>query len=279
MIFKFQNYRAFLKSVLEERRERNPRFSLGVWARRLKLSGSSGLVMILKGHRNAGPDLIERMVQEIGLSEKEAEYFRLLTRLDHVFSEAELAELQCRIRILQSAALEQAPPLSQSVLRCISHWLPVTLRAMASVPGFREDIDWIQGQLLFSAPKEKIVAALKDLEESGLLIRDPFGQLTTPGNLIFPNGRIPTEELKALNENVYDLFQQAASQVPISNCVMVGATYGGRLEDITLLREKAKEFVRSAVQTSPEDKRNQPLMVQVTVLPLAKPSVQKDEFI
>jgi hypothetical protein len=60
---------------------------------------------------------------------------------------------------------------------------------------------------------------------------------------------------------------------------MVGATYGGRLEDITLLREKAKEFVRSAVQTSPEDKRNQPLMVQVTVLPLAKPSVQKDEFI
>src|SRR4051794_29262257 len=89
-IYQYDNYRNFLRSVLQDRKKQNPRFSLGAWARRLQLKSSSTLIMILNGNRNPGPELTEGLIRDLSLRSGEADYFRDLISFEKAQSDERL---------------------------------------------------------------------------------------------------------------------------------------------------------------------------------------------
>ena len=64
----------FLRADFEERRRKNPRYSLRAMASKLELN-SATVVRIMNGKRNVSKNLIPRFVVYLGLREREAEYF------------------------------------------------------------------------------------------------------------------------------------------------------------------------------------------------------------
>ena len=53
-VFAFSDFREYLKSYAEARRSGNRKWSYGMWARHLGLSGTASLTMVLNGQRLPG---------------------------------------------------------------------------------------------------------------------------------------------------------------------------------------------------------------------------------
>ena len=73
-IFSYFDFREFLKADFQERKSRNPAFSIRAMAAKLELN-SSTLTRIFNEKRNIGKNLMPRFVKFLGLRSREAEYF------------------------------------------------------------------------------------------------------------------------------------------------------------------------------------------------------------
>lgn len=76
-IYEFQNASAWLKSIFDERKKRNDRYSLRSLAKFLNISHSS-LVRLFQEKTTLSPQNIEQIIKNLDLAPAEAEYFRLI---------------------------------------------------------------------------------------------------------------------------------------------------------------------------------------------------------
>ena len=75
-IYDFTDYRDFLNHHAKKKKEAG--LSIGAWAKRLQLKGTSSLSMILSGERDPGPKMIDRFISYFGFNESESLYFKTL---------------------------------------------------------------------------------------------------------------------------------------------------------------------------------------------------------
>lgn len=83
-LFEFKNYREFLLAYASYQKARYPHWSYGSWARKLGVGGTATITRVLRGDRDPGPLLVEKLIQHFAFSTKEAEYFRSLVHLSKV---------------------------------------------------------------------------------------------------------------------------------------------------------------------------------------------------
>ena len=74
-VFDFTDYRVYLKTYFEDRKKSDPAFSHRWLARRLDLSTSNLLWLVMQGKRNLTGTLCHKISEVFKLSRKEAEYF------------------------------------------------------------------------------------------------------------------------------------------------------------------------------------------------------------
>ncbi|MBK7893195.1 MAG: TIGR02147 family protein [Bdellovibrionales bacterium] len=74
-VLKYSDYREFLRDHATHKRKSNPRWSIGLWARKLKLGSTTSLNMILNGQRHPGNTISERLVDYFGFEPRERDYF------------------------------------------------------------------------------------------------------------------------------------------------------------------------------------------------------------
>jgi hypothetical protein len=77
-IFGHTGLGGFLTDFVERKRAATRNWSLGVWARDLKLTNVATLTRVVNGERNIGPALAEKFCDYFGFDAREAEYFRHL---------------------------------------------------------------------------------------------------------------------------------------------------------------------------------------------------------
>ena len=74
-VFEFINYREYLKAYFEDRKATDPKFSHRWLARRLDLSTSNFILLVMQGKRNLNAGLCLRISEVFKHSVKEASYF------------------------------------------------------------------------------------------------------------------------------------------------------------------------------------------------------------
>ena len=86
------HYRDFLRKYAENSKLRRPGFSLGAWAKALGLKSTSSLTKVLAGEREAGPELLEKLVRYFKFSELEEAQFRNLVTISKLKENVEVKE-------------------------------------------------------------------------------------------------------------------------------------------------------------------------------------------
>jgi hypothetical protein len=79
-LFACESYTAYLRQHFLA--ERSPTFTYGAWATRLGLANTASLTRILAGERQAGDRIVESLIDYFKFNQSEAEYFRLLVRVE-----------------------------------------------------------------------------------------------------------------------------------------------------------------------------------------------------
>lgn len=172
----YTDYRAFLMAYAQKAKARNPRWSLGSWAKALGLADATSIAKILKGARKPGPDITDRLIRFFTLSTEDAAYFQDLIDLDRFKRDPKLTSLLLK-KMDRNRAERSITTLDLQLFETISNWYCLAIREMARMDGFVEDAQWLSKRLRFSVTPEQTEQAIRLLLSVGLLKRDENGRL------------------------------------------------------------------------------------------------------
>lgn len=175
IIFQITDPREILVHAYQEKKERNPQFSIRAWAKKLGFRNPSYLSEVLNGKRNLTPDFALRIAPSLDLTEDQRRYFETLTYSVNAKDAGERAFFEALLTKLRPKVESRAIGLERSSrLRDLTH---VTLDEMAALSDFREEANYLARRLGPDITPQMVEIAIKDLLEIGTMYRDTKGRL------------------------------------------------------------------------------------------------------
>lgn len=174
-IFRYLDYRAYLRDWFDAKKATNPRFSHRLFARKAGQRSPSLLLHIIERQRNLTPATTEAFARALGLGAEEAEFFSSLVHFD----QAETLEERNKAweRVSATRRFRDARRLDTDSVDYLSHWYYPAVRELAACAEFRADPEWVASVLRprISVPQAR--HALDLLLSLGLLRRDDDGRV------------------------------------------------------------------------------------------------------
>ena len=174
-VFRYFDYRAFLRDAYRNLKERQPGFSYRWFARRAGMTSPNFLKLVIDGKRNLTAGSAERFATALELTSSETAFFRELVGFGQARSAAEKNRHFERIGAYHQHRAVCA--LQRHQFEYLSCWWYPAIRELIACDGFVEDECWIADRLVPPITPVQARQALALLLELGVVERDPDGRL------------------------------------------------------------------------------------------------------
>jgi uncharacterized protein (TIGR02147 family) len=262
MVFEYQDYRAYLRSVLEGRIARNPAYSLRAMAGNLGVS-SSNLCEVLKGKRGFSAEAAVKVAHRLGCNETEREYFSLLVQLDATNSPELKETLLRRLGELNPRPVK-AHDLTLDIFRVISDWYHFAILEMTYLDGGTagsagggalKDLDpkTIADRLGISKLEAEL--ALERLLRLELLEADGAGGYRKAKSELLVQARVPNEALRKFNRQMLDKASAALETQGADSRISATQTVPFGRDDLPAAERIIDECMARLVQLSKRSKK------------------------
>jgi uncharacterized protein (TIGR02147 family) len=181
-VFKFHDYRVFLRDFYAENKAGKYGFSLRAFSKRAQLRSSNYLKLVMDGERNLTQEMAPRFAEACGLRGQAAEYFVALIAFNQAKSVKDRDRAYARLSRL--SRYREVHRLSRAQEAYHAHWYIPVIRELAVRRDFRDDARWIAGRLLPAISTREAEQAIEVLLELGLLVRDKRGRLVQAQELV-----------------------------------------------------------------------------------------------
>jgi uncharacterized protein (TIGR02147 family) len=188
-VFRFQDYRAFLREYYASRRARRDGFSLRAFSRRVGLRSPNYLKLVIEGERNLTPEMALRFAEGCGLAGDAVEYFCELVALNQARTSRARDLHYARIKRFRRYREVHTLDAAQDAYH--SHWYVPAIRELVARPDFDQDPKWIARTLLPRISAREAERALEVLCELGLLVRDAATGLLAQAEPLLETGAGP----------------------------------------------------------------------------------------
>ena len=236
-IFNYSDYRQFLVDHYDSEKLRFSSFSYNVWARKLELKNNTSIIKIVKGQRNAGPEMIDKLSEYFHFTNKEKEYFKGLVDLDK--------ETNDRLKVLIKRDLQKlnfkkkVTFINEDEFKAISSVWCFVLRSLARLKVLTDDMPTLSKMLLFKVPMRKLNQSFNALLNSDLLEKNGDGY-ACPSMNINTTDDIASVALKEFHSEALDLAKDALYKVEPKEREISGLTLVFDIERI----DEAKAMIR-----------------------------------
>ncbi len=106
-IFKYRDYREFIRDFYTSRKANDPKFSLRKMAKILSLPSHGHIIFLIDGARNAGGKSLAKMIHGFGFSGKEILYFENLVMYNQANSKRDKTFYKGRLTALLGKSLRE----------------------------------------------------------------------------------------------------------------------------------------------------------------------------
>ncbi|HEY8942775.1 MAG TPA: TIGR02147 family protein [Polyangiaceae bacterium] len=181
-VFRFRDYRAFLREHYARNKQRKAGYSLRAFSRTAGLRSPNYLKLVMDGDRNLTPAMALRFAESCGLTGEAVEYFCELV----AFNQAQLAqerELHYE-RLKRFSRFRKVFKLETAQSEYHSEWYIPAIRELVVRSDFREEPAWIASTLCPPISPAQAKRALDVLLSLGLLVRDATGCLVQSDELV-----------------------------------------------------------------------------------------------
>jgi uncharacterized protein (TIGR02147 family) len=245
-VFAFSDPIDYLKYRFEERRRKDPKFSLSGWARQLGYENSSLLSQVLKRERSLKMNLVSKLSGDLKLKGKALKYFECIALNESCKTDTEKKMVLGLARQMRPKKFRGLENISLEVFSAVADWYHWAILEMTHLEGFSEDADQIHRRLGGKVPKKTIKAALRRLLEIGLLTRGESGRVVRASvdieNAIFMRNKIPCEAIQSYHRQMIDQARIAIGEQTIEERYLRGTTLPMKKANL----EKANEIIRTA---------------------------------
>lgn len=241
-LFSYTDYRAFLSSYYQQKKAHSRGFSTRVWCRHLGLKSPATLNMIIKGHRHAGEQVLEKLIDYFNFSVAEKNYFEEITRLGkHKGSTRRRVDLLNRISELHPE--KQTSLFDLRAFSVISNWYFYAIREMVSLPAFKEDAQWVAEALENKITPMTARQAIKTLLAVKLLGRNEEGRLVRINDEISTPSDIAHEGLKRFHEQMLTLAKESIRSVSVHKREIRASTFNLCEKDLPAFKRDIRSLL------------------------------------
>jgi len=269
-IHQLTDYRSFLIAHAEDKKNLNPHWTYGSWAQQLGLKTTSSITKIIKGEREPGSEVTQKLISYFKFNSGQAQYFEDLVRLHKIKKDPRLSVLLME-KMAKDHPNGSIRILDNKTFSIISHWYYLTIREMVRLDQFFEDPKWISKKLHFKVAPKDIKYATKVLLEVGLLKRDKNGALN-----ISQEGRIKTsddiasEAIKRYHEQMLENAKHVLRNTDVNKREYSSATLALKTSNLSQAKEFVREFKNKFSKTFEEEKGDSVYQIQIQLFPLTK---------
>jgi uncharacterized protein (TIGR02147 family) len=268
-IKQFADYRMFLLAHVQDSKKSNPKWTYGMWIRRLGLNDVSSVAKIIQGTREPGPAITEKFVKYFRFSEKDAQYFRDLIRLHKIKKDPRLSVL-----LLEKMAKDHPDArmqlLDDKQFSLISNWYCVAIREMVRMDVFFEDGDWISKKLEFKVTPREATKAIELLIQTGLLQRKPDGNLEIATGRFGTSNDLSSEAIKRYHESMLENAKIALRKIDVEKREFTASVLTMNSNKIAEAKLLIREFKEKFCRLLEEDSANGTFQIQIQFFPLTK---------
>lgn len=250
-IFRYTNYRQFLSDYYEYKKSTTTFFSYRYFALKAEISSPSLLKRVIDGKRNLSKMSIEQFIKGLGLSSKEAQYFRVLVHFNQSSSPDEKQGFYQQLLGMSSFTVDTQ--LSSDQYLYLSKWYHPVVRELVTVFDFQNDFQKLAHQVFPPITTEAAQRSFEMLTKLKL-IKPLKNGLFKQTNKALNSGSDDPDNLGLVRRNHHKQNIQKAldslDEVPLDERHALGinmglskAGYQVLLQEITAFRERVVTLV------------------------------------
>lgn len=268
-IHKFTDYRVFLNTYASQMKKSNPNWSLGSWALALKLKTTSSITKILKGERDAGEAITEKLINYFKFNQEQAQYFRDLVRLQKIKKDPTLANILLdKIKTLKTDEISK--DIDEEDYSLLSNWFYFAICEMTRSKSFKQNYQWIASKLIPKVPAEEIKKALYWLKKQDLLKTNAQGKLEPSYEKIYAINKKNSDVLKLYYSQLIQNSQYALLNTDPKERLFTSLIVHVNSKSIERAQQLIAEFRTRFEKLMYDDEGDQVYMMQIQLYPITK---------
>lgn len=242
MIYRYKDYRNYLRDVYRLRKKKNPAYSMNAFALALTLPKST-LVSILQKTRNLPEKMTPVVAGALRLSEPKTQYLRLLVEKERTKSPARKKELLKQIH--SQMTLSQRLKLQTEKTSILEKWFVLSLLELCNVTGFQ--LNATRGASALGISELEAELAITQLLEIGALKKNADGFFEKTGSGILVSSPALDFNLRNFHLEMLEKTKKSlVSQEPTER--FIGSeTFGFNVEQLAMASEAIEECFTKVV--------------------------------
>lgn len=229
-LFSYIDYRLYLEDVFNERKKLDRKYTFGKWAKELGISSVSGLTMIIKGQRHPGPKLLKKLIKNLELNEKEADFFHDLVQAKK--------NAKGDDEVFQVIAQKRVTDISKKERQVEFKWEMALIREMLKWDNFNTSKDLESLPIIFQS-NEGYKAIVEQMQEA-TIVKDTKGKITLNEDYS-PQYKLDLSQFLPLHREICDLSDDSY-YMPKEQRILEHALINIKREDVLKARKKLYEF-------------------------------------
>jgi uncharacterized protein (TIGR02147 family) len=250
-IFEYTDYRFFLKDFYSHQKQNSRRFSFRFFA---KESGVSPSLFkdIISGRRHLSPKVMEKYARTMRLSDKETDYFRAL--VEFVNAKNNRTKNDAFAAMMQHRRRTNLTYLDEKQYEFYSNWYYSAIRELITLPGFREDCEWIAASINPPITPGQAKKALDVLLHLKLVKRNDGGKLELCDTIISSKAEMNSMMLRNYHHEMIRLGQEALERYDPREREVSSLTLGVSGSCFETIKKRIRDFKEEILHIAVEDK-------------------------
>ncbi len=248
-VFKYDNYRLYLKHLLDYEKEMRG-LSIREISRRAEFRSPNYLKLIIEEKRGLTPTSAARICEALELHPSESAFFMNLVSFNQ--SPNAVERRKHRDRLLQSRKFMNIVPLRSKSVSYYSRWYYIAIRELVALADFKEDLNWIARKLRNKVTIEDVAHAIRDLIDLALLSRGPDGRLVQVDKFITSDDKITSSAIIDFHLNMMDKGKEALETMPARERDISCVTLSADQETVEKMRLMIADFRRRLMSLAEE---------------------------
>lgn len=266
-LFDYKDYRKLLSDIFELRKSSDADFTFGKWAKEIGLSSVSGLTMVINGQRHAGKSMQKKIVDNLELDIKEADYFIKLVQIQKQAKGDETLMILMMDNVNKDNQLEdENRPIQYK-------WQMGFLREASKWADFNEDKKWLSSKCRINYGKKDLSQCLEEMKEDKILTYEAPHSKKLHVNLAYKPKEVDRRYFKHLHKDFLNIVEEAYgidAELRMLNYRMLMLKKDDLNAAKIKIRDFMNEFIEEFDQSESDSKESDVYLTSIFFIPFSK---------
>ncbi|MBD3243551.1 MAG: TIGR02147 family protein [Chitinivibrionales bacterium] len=249
-VFRYDNYRFFLRDYFREMKRMKAVFSHRYFAQKAGFASSSFCAHVIEGKRNLTHESLRKMLRGLGLGGKAASYFEALV---HYNQAKTLEDREHFFRVLERLRKStEFYKIHQKQFAYYDEWYYPVIRELAVYADWGGDYDKLARLVRPSVTPDKARKALETLVDIGLLVRRNDGSYAQCAETVSAE-TVPSAVTRKTRKEFILRAIEAMERMPVDDRHVASATVALSEERYRELLERLNELRKEILEAAMDD--------------------------